>query len=235
MTYEFELASLTRGPWATLVWGSPRPLVNHVLYALGRANDPEVYWLELRERENDPQDTGPARHGWIPEDRFFFTANLEKAKPQDGVANLALASLVRSDEPEQSILRLADFVRLPDVAQEIISRLGAGDHPRVIVIANSDRVRDAFPSSAAGVRPVFDAFLHSNLHPFFSVVGEPTERRFASDFVIEARVPDPGDWESGSLVVEKAPENSGIRPGLSVPFSRVPGLASQFRGIRPDP
>ncbi len=232
---EVALAALTEGPWGTLVWGGCRPVVNRVLFALAEANDPSPYWLDIQDPSEGAEDGGPVRLGWIRPDHLYLTAGLDEARPQESLGNLAIGNLVRSDEPGRTILKLAEFVRLPEVAQKVISLLGTDGAPHVISIANSDRIRDSFPLDPAEVRHVFDAFLDAHLHPFFSVTGPGTERRWASDFVFEVTATGLDRWKDGALVCEKAPGGSPFRPGGAYPLHAVPAIARALGDSTPAP
>ncbi len=227
---EFDPRTLTRRPWGTLVWGENRSVVNRVLWALVTANDPGAYWLEIRTETDDPSDReGPADLHWVPAHRLLVTRGLVTVVPQDAVDKLAMATVVRADEPARDLLRLSDFLRLPAAAQELIAQLGSDTGARSIAIANTDRVRDHFPADSRQVRPVFERFLESHLHPFFSVAGHGTERRFASDFVFEAQASDLAHWKEGRFVCEKAPRGSSLTPGDSVPLTEISGISAALR------
>ncbi|MGA8603556.1 MAG: hypothetical protein WB788_00610 [Thermoplasmata archaeon] len=224
----FDLAALGRGRYGTFLWGESRPALNRVLFAMVRASDPEPLWLDLRPREREEGEPGPVELGWIPEDHLFLAEAPESARPQDAVANMALFTIVRPDESAASIARLSDFVRLPPIAQEIISRLGLGEPRHALAIANSDRVRSVYPSTVEGVRPIVNSFLEAPLLPFFASKGTPGPGRMAFEFVFELRVKDVAHWREGSLFPEKSPTESGVRVGVPIPLTQISGLAAAF-------
>ena len=235
---KFDPRTLTRGPWATLVWGASRAVSNRVLWALVSANDAAAHWLEIRTGEGDPSDReGPADLHWVPAHRLLVARELGSVVPQDAVANMALMMVIRADEPAHELLRLSDFLRLPSAAQDLISQLGSTTGARSIAISNTDRIREHFPSDYRQMRPVFDRFLEAHLHPFFSVVGQGTERRFASDFVFEAQAPDLAHWKEGKLLCEKAPRDSSLSAGDAVALMEIPEIAVALQGAvaRADP
>ncbi len=235
---KFDPRTLTRGPWSTLVWGANRAVVNRILWALVSANDPAAHWLEIRTGEGDPSDReGPADLHWVPAHRLLVARELGSVVPQDAVANLALMTIIRTDEPAHELLRLSDFLRLPSAAQDLISQLGSTAGARSIAISNTDRIREYFPRDSRQMRPVFDRFLESHLHPFFSVVGQGTERRFASDFVFETQAGDLAHWKEGKLLCEKAPKDSSLSAGDSVALEEIPEISAALQGAvaRADP
>lgn len=227
-TSTLDLTELGEGRYGTFLWGQSREVLNRVLFAMVRAVDPEPLWLEIGASESEAGGLGPAALEWIPSDHLFLAAEPSAARPQDAVANVAMWNVVRADEPTESITRLADFVRLPPIAQEIISRLELGETRHALAIANSDRVRSVYPSTVEGVRPIVESFLDAPLLPFFAAQGTPGPGRMAFDFVFEVRARDLAHWREGTLVAEKAPSKTGVRVGVPIPLRNVAELADVF-------
>jgi hypothetical protein len=219
------LGSMSRRSWATFLWGDSRAVLNRVLYAMVRANDSSPFWLDIRGPADAPSEPGPVELGWIPPDRLFVTEEPAEARPQNAVGNLALATFVRSDEPPQVLTHLSDFLRLPPIAQEIVSRLERADACHVVAIANTDRVRRDYPTTVEEVRHVIEPFLAAPILPFMAATSPPGDGRWAFDFVIEVRAKDLTHWREGLLLVEKAPPDSGFVKGRRVPLPSVPDLA----------
>ena len=195
-----------------------------VLYGLVQANDPAFYWVDIRETGGAPDIEGPVELGWIEEDHLYVARQPEDFRPQDALGNLALWTIVRSDEPESTLTRLSDFLRLPDLIQEFISRLAPHEGPRVMAIANTDRVRGFYPTDPHGVRAVLDGFLEGGVLPFMAARAPPGAGRTAFDFVFEVRVGEPKDAEETVLYCEKAPPVSSFRAGDTIPLHQVPDL-----------
>jgi hypothetical protein len=226
-----SLSALSRGPWATFLWGDPRSVINRVLYALVVANDSSPYWLDIRGPADTPSEPGPVELGWIPPDRLFLTGEPAEARPQNAIGNLALSSLVRGDESPQDLSHLSDFLRLPPIAQEIVSRLNRTEMCHVVAIANGDRVRRDYPTTIEGVRRVIEPFLAAPILPFFSATPPPGEGRWAFDFVFEVRAKSLAHWREGLLVPEKAPPGVGFAVGRPIPLRSLPQLAVAFRDL----
>lgn len=217
-----------RGAWSTFLWGESRSVLNRVLFAMVHANDPDPLWLEIRGPQDAPSEPGPLELGWIPEERLLVTREPAEARPQDALGNQALFNVVRSDEPKRVVARLSDFLRLPSIAQEVVGRSGPPHRPRVVGIANTDRVRDDYPKTAEGVRPVIEAFLAGDVLPFMAATSRPSEGRWAFDFVFEVRAKDLAHWQSGWLVPEKAHPQSGFGVGRPLRLEEFPEIARVF-------
>jgi hypothetical protein len=224
-----DLGVLTRRPWATFLWGDSRPVINRVLYALARANDPSPYWLDIRSEGEATPGPGPVELGWIPEDHLFVTRQPAEARPQNRIDEFALWSVVRADEPMKVVARLSDFLRLPSIAQEIIAEMGSAPGAHVVAVANSDRVRAYYPTVPEGIRPVLTPFLDAGLYPFFGATSTPGEARWAFDFVFEVRAARLSSWESGWLVCEKAPVDTPFRRHETIPLRAVHEIAGALR------
>jgi hypothetical protein len=222
-----DLRDLGRGAWGTFVHGSPRAIVLRTAFALAKANDPLPTWVDIRDREGESDVTGPTEMGWIGEERLFFVTPAD-ARPQDAVANMALWSVVRSDEPTAVIASFTDFLRLPPTVQDAVSRRGIEASRPVFVVANTDRVRAHYPKDVGGVRPIVEAMLHAGVLPIFSALGPPTPGRLAFDFVLEAKAPSLAQWNRGALACEKAPPGTSFAPGTTVPLAELPGAAEFF-------
>lgn len=228
-----DLSSLGRGArYSTFLWGNSRAVVNRVLFAMVRASDPTPFWLELRGRDPSADEPGPVELGWLPPDHVFLADEPAAARPQDAIANMALWTVVRSDEPEAAVARLADFVRLPPIVQEILQRLDQGGGHRAVGVANSDRARGDYPTTVEGVRPVVRALMDGSLLPFFGAVGPPGAGRMAFDFVLELRALDLAHWREGTLTAEKVPQGEELRMGASIRLGDIPGLEDAFSSAR---
>lgn len=224
-----DLSYLGRSSVATFLYGSSRTVVLRLAYALARANDPHPYWVDVRDPNDYLDPPGPVEMGWIPDDHLFVVSRSE-AKPQDAVSNLALWTVVRSDEPRSVIGGLTDFLRLPASMQELLGRYGGDAARPVFVVANTDRVREYYPRNVSGVRGVIDAMLNAGVTPIFASLGPPGPGRFAFDVVCDARAPDLTHWKEGHLACERGMEKSPFQPGTDIPLNAVPAFAAALLG-----
>jgi len=223
-----RLDALSRGSWATFVHGPSRAAVLRVTYALARANDRAPFWLSIRDPGDAVPIPGPLELGWIPKEQAFVVTRQEAA-PHSAVPPSAIWNVVRPDEPSQVVSELVHFLELPESVQRALGRFGGTDQPRVFVIANSDRVREVYPNSVEGVRPIIDSMLRSGGLPIFAAVSPPGPGRLAFDFVFEVRIPALDQWRDGILFCEKAPEGSGFSSGQT---ARTAETTSQHARMR---
>ncbi len=220
-----DLAALGAEGMGTFIYGADRPSLLRVAFALARHLDPHPYWVDIRE----PSSTGTAEVpglGRIAGDHLFIVSSPD-ARPQDAEANMALWTVVRSDEPASVVSGFVDFLRLPPAIQEAVSRSRSPEGRPVFVVANTDRVRPYYPTQAAEVRPIVNAFVRAGVVPIFASLGPPGAGRWAFDFVFEVRPGASGNPEAGVLACERAPPTSPVASGVQIPFPHVPGLLTE--------
>ena len=224
-----DLAALGEGSSSTFLYGRSRAVVNRLLYAMARAIDPEPFWVDLAPGAlGRGDDAGPVELGWVPHERLFLTWDLAQARPQSAVGNAALLSMVRADDPSGSAARLADFVRLAPIAQEVISRVDVGVPRHALAVANSDRVRGDYSNTIDDVRPIVTQLLQAPLCPLFGSRGVPGPGRMAFRYVFEVRATDVAHWRDGTLVVEQAPRGAPTPSGREIRLTEIPGLENVF-------
>ncbi|MCI4353569.1 MAG: hypothetical protein L3K14_09365 [Thermoplasmata archaeon] len=232
--HSLDLARLPGGPFGTFLYGPSRTVLLRVAFAFARANDSRPYWVDVRDPNEFLDPPGPVELGWIPDDHLFVVSRSE-AKPQDAVSNLALWTVVRSDEPRSVIGGLTDFLRLPPPIQEALSRYGQESFRPVFVVANTDRVREYYPRNVPGVRAIIEAMIRGGVLPIFASQGLPGPGRLAFDLVFEVTAPDLAHWREGALRCEKAPEGTPFQPAERVPLESMPGVVAALEGRPNDP
>jgi hypothetical protein len=203
------------------VYGPDRVAVLRVAYALAKLNHPNPYWVDIRDTAQAVGTDDPAGQRWIPEDHLYIVSEGD-ARPEDAEANLALWTVVRSDEPKSVISEFTDFLRLPRPVQEAVSRSRSEGGRPVFVIANADRVRPYYPKGAAEVRPIIDSMLRAGVIPIFAALGPPGAGRWAFDFVFELRSAPGQDWRHGELRCERAPPGLSVASGEVIPWAALP-------------
>lgn len=224
---------LSSGIYGTFLHGKSRTVVLRAAYALARANDSQPYWVDVRDPNDYLDPPGPVEMGWIPDDHLFVVSRSE-ARPQDAVSNLALWTVVRSDEPRSVIGGLSDFLRLPPQIQELLSQYGRENYRPVFVVANTDRVREHYPRDQTGVRAIVEAMVNGGVTPIFAALDPPGPGRFAFDLVFEIQADDLTHWREGVLLCERSFEGASYEKGQEIPLSSIPGLTDALEG-RKDP
>jgi hypothetical protein len=222
-----DFRDLAAQPWTVFVWGESRAVTNRVLFAMAQEADPKLFWFEIGSDAESTKEPGPVESGWIPSDRLYRTHALDEAKPQPEVHDPGLKRVVRYDEPGGDLL--ASFLRLPPTTQEILGTMGPPGSRRAIVFANVERVREYYPTTVDGVRPLLQALAHSGVSSYFSLIGSPRMARMAFDYVFAIKGAKELDrWMDGTIVCEHAPPGSDVKIGEPVKLSNVPSIAAVF-------
>jgi hypothetical protein len=229
-----DLASLGTGAYGTYLFGPSRTVLLRVAYAFARANDSRPFWVDVRDPTDYLDPPGPVELNWIPDDHLFVVSRSE-AKPQDAVSNLALWTVVRSDEPRSVIGGLTDFLRLPPPIQEALSRYGRESYRPVFVVANVDRVREYYPRTVVGVRAILETMIRGGVIPIFAAQSPPGPGRFAFDLVFEVDAPDLAHWQDGRLRCEQTFEGAPFVTGQDFRLDSIPSVVAALEGRKDVP
>lgn len=212
---------------SALVYGSDRDLVNLVLFALAEEANPRFRWLQVRAPNESASAWNPVGRGWLGHDRVWSIDAVEGLSPDSARANAAIFELVRSDEPPATLLRLADFLRLPDAMQRIVSELSPASAPHLLAVANSDRIAGAIPESTIG--PILDALEWARCSLFAGFVGSnpPSSARFTH--VVRVDGGSPARWQEAQIHFEREALFDGARTGGTAAPMDLPSVARVFR------
>jgi hypothetical protein len=226
-----DFTELTRVPGATILWGETRAVVNRVLFAMVRANDTDPFWIQLMGSPQESESLTPLDLKWIPKEHVYLVGNPDDLKPHAALGGLALATLLAEEKRQTSIL--SDFLRLPEVTQELIGGQGEGRARRALGIANADRARKYYHGTPAEVEPFLQAMVSGGLLPFFGSTTRPGPGQWAFDHSFEVRAPSLERWGEGSLYCEKAPTSSPWRVGAEVPLKEIAPAAAALSADSP--
>lgn len=210
-----------------VVWGAQRAVLNRVLFGLARAASPSPFWVEIRGRQSELDGPGPGDLGWIRPDRLFVIGDLFETPPKDAPATVSFALVSFLRDP--SAAAIADTMRLPSSPPALSTAGGAHDALKVVAVANVDRVDQLYPETPRAMQTVVRAFLRAGIVPYFST-RKATKRSAAADFVFQVVATSLGEWRTGSLVCEKAPEGASWKPGDNLPLTRLPSIAGALSG-----
>jgi hypothetical protein len=210
-----RLRSLAARPTSALVTGESRPVVNRIVYALARLNDPAFVWVDLQPKQSLLDPDSPTALGWVPPDRMFLIEQTEEVQPRVPAVG------------GQSAPPPTGIERLPPVARRAIeSRRARGGGAMVVAFPNADYARRFYGPETERVRPFVDAFREVGMTAVFASVASPPAARKAFEFVFDIRADSRARWEQGSLVCETAPKWGPLLPGESIPLRVVPEIAS---------
>jgi hypothetical protein len=220
-------------PTTVYVGGSSRAVVNSVAFALAETIDLTPFWLDVKDSKSASDGPDPASLGWIPPDRLFVSENGDGLEIDVEGAMKSLWTIVRADEPASVLSSLTDFLRLPELIQEILSATAPTGGPKALVAANSDRVAHLFPRTAEGLQRFLATLAASSLSIVAAHTGPGVPGRFGFSTVFRVDAASPADWMEGTIVCEKGIDQGPFAVGRSTRLSDVPGIARVFRGLLP--
>jgi hypothetical protein len=197
-------------PTSVVVYGSSRPLLNWVAYALASAADSGFVWTDVRLQGEVLADADPLARNLVPPDRLYVVHPYE-LMPNDAAANMAVGGIVRGGEPPDTLGRLVEFLRLPLGAQRLLARGSSGNRPVVLVLSNAQRLVAVYPSER--LAPVLGAIVGAggSLLMTFADAPPASHRAFETRLYLEGD--DPKLWKGAVLRVEKGPATGPLRAG----------------------
>lgn len=220
-------------PATVFVGGPSRQVVNGVAFALAEMIDLTPFWLDVREAATSTDAPDPGNLGWIPPDRLFVSEGGRGLEALTTKADSTLWTIVRSDEPASVLTHLTDFLRLPELLQEIIAAAGPNGGPKAVVAANSDRFAHLFPRTAEGLQRFLGTLAASSLSIVAAHTGRVGPARFGFRTVFRVEVAAAERWMEGTLVCEQGIDHGPFAAGRSNRLSDVPGIARVFTGLFP--
>src|SRR5208282_2903008 len=171
--------------------------------------------VRLREEPLDPLD--PLARHVVPESRLSLVEPDELQRSPDPSASLS--TLVRPDEPAESIRRTLAFLRLPTHTQDLISRTSPRDTPAQFGLSNAHRLLAAFP--AATVQPTLRAILDSGVTLVMTWADAAPAGSRAYDFVLGLEGGGPADWKDAVLHCVIGNSEGPVRAGRRLKLGQL--------------
>ena len=209
-------------PTSVVIYGSSRPLLNWVAYALAAEADPEFIWNDVRLRGEVLSEFDPLSRNLIPPERLNVAFPNEFA-PEDRAANIVRSGVVRDDESHEHIRRLTDFLRLPLGAQRVLARRSAGNRPMVLVLSNGHRLVALYPSGTLAPSLRIMNEVGATLIMTFADASPASHRAFGTILVVEGN--DVREWKRATLRVLKGPADGPLRTGVEYRLGEYAPLA----------
>jgi len=210
-------------PTSVLVWGTSRPLLNWVVYALASEADPKFIWTDVRRGDEVMTDADPLVHNMVPPDRLAVVYPGQLA-PNDAAANMAIAGVIRDDRPTDAVRRLVDFVRLPLSTQRLLTGVPSRSRPMVLVLSDAQHMVVFYPT--ATVASLVRAVVEAGAILFVTFVNTPPQSRQEFETVLHVEGNDPRAWREATLRVEKGPSAGPLRGGSTHRLSEFNPIAT---------
>jgi len=207
---------------AYYVW-SRSPRAAHVLgFALARFIDPAFRWITIRESSGAPSE----EEGWVgsllPRDRILEPLTDREMGQSPPLGRETYRSLLRPEGETNERIALDHFFLLPPRLQRLLDEGPTGRGPRVVVCANTNRVRDFYPSDPERLRAYTDVFPRTGFSMITTSIPPPYKGRYAFDIVLRLDVGESAQWRSAQLVVEKGMRSGEFQTGATIPAGAMP-------------
>lgn len=193
------------------IWGGSPGDRARLAWALAHRIDAAPYWLQI-EIASEPSD--PAEHAVVdqlPTDRRFHLRPEEFA-PLSDQGNVATWFLRTDIQPGDRLNRLADFARLPLLAQRLLGGRSAYSPTKSLVIANANGLNAFYPQEEGGIRPFVEAINEYATTLILTVTSTPNPNVRDIDYVFHLTTIDrEGQQATRATVEHGAPRNA---PGL---------------------
>jgi len=193
------------------VWGGTPAARAQLAWAIARRIDPEPYWLQL-EQVSEPHD--PAEYAVVDQvpTHHLFPLVPEEFAPVAEQSNVATWFLRTDMQPGDRLNRLADFTRLPLLAQRLLEGRSSYSPTKALVIANANRAEALYPREEGGLRPFFEAINEYATTVIITVTNVPGPNVHDLDYVFHLSEIERGVQRTIRATCEQgAPKNV---PGL---------------------
>jgi len=202
---------------------SRSPRAAHVLaFALAQFIDPEFRWITIRESSGAPSE----EEGWVdalvPRDRVLEPLTDREMGQTPPLARETYRALLRPEGETNERVALDHFFLLPQRLQRLLDESPTTRGPRVVVCANTNRVRDFYPSDPERLRAYTDVFPRIGFSMITTSIPPPYKGRYAFDIVLRLDVGESAQWRSAQLVIEKGMRSGEFQTGATIPSEQMP-------------
>ena len=206
--------------------GSGRSLLNWVAYALVADHPGGFLWGHVQLEGEVLEDSDLLKSPLIPRERLITVSPRELMR--DEVAgNIVVGGLVRSEQGDESVRSLADFLRLPNQTQEMISRLPSGDPRPVLVLSGAHRLASLYPMEAVG--PTVRSIVETGGSMLLVWADAPVAGRQEFERILHLKGDEPPKWRNAVLTVERGWPTGPLQTGAKVHLRDVSSIASVLR------
>ncbi|HXY47205.1 MAG TPA: hypothetical protein VEK13_04850 [Thermoplasmata archaeon] len=168
------------------------------------------------------EDTDLLKTSLIPQDRLIVVAPkvLERNEP---VGNVALGYLIRSDEGDESVRSFAEFLRLPQQTQDMLSRLPREGPRPILVLSGAHRLHTLYPADVVG--PTIRSIVEAGGPVLMLWADAPNANRFGYEHILHLRGAEPSTWREAFLTVERGWDQGPLQTGAKVRLRDLPSVA----------
>jgi hypothetical protein len=158
------------------VWGPTRGEVNRLALRIAQGLDSRFAWVEVSDGATvGVSDDVPAGGIGAPTHAF---------RPPAGVSPDRMWTYLRPNGQHRAAEELQGFLKMSEPIQQAIGQLLERDGPRVLVVANLERLQELFCSEVAGPHPFIEWLNAHEITLVASSTGEPLREGVHFDYLV---------------------------------------------------
>jgi len=209
-------------PLSYYLWSRSQRAGHVMAAAIARFIDPSFRWISIR---NAPE-TRSEEERWVghlvPEERVLEPVSVADIANTPRVSRSTFNSLIRPEGAAADRVAVDQLLLLPERLQRLLEEENPRASPRTLVVANTNRVREFYPSDPERLRAFTQLFSHIGLSIVTTSLPPPYKGRYGFDVVLRLDVANASEWREANLVVEKGLGSTEFRTGASFPPDAIP-------------
>jgi len=218
-------------PFTYYIW-SRSPRASQILaYAVAQFADPGFRWMCIREESSLPSDEERWVGRLLPPARVLSPMAETDMGRSRRPAKESFQELIRAEGSSADRFALDTFLLLPLHIQGILDEVHTGSNPRAVVITNTNRVRQFFPTDPDSLRVYTDVFPRIGFSMITTSIPPPFRGRYGFNVVLRVDVTSAHEWQDAHLVVEKGFRAGDFRTGATFPVNQLPWYLETGRTI----
>ena len=209
-------------PLGYYVW-SRSSRAGHVLaFAIARFIDPSFRWISIRASPDAPSEEERWVRRLLPGNRVIDPLVGSELSKSRRVPRRTFDALIRTEGAASERIALDHFFLLPERLQSILDETSASSTPRALVVSNTNRVREFYPTDPERLRAYTDVFPRIGISMITTSIPPPYRGRYGFDVVLRIDVANAAEWRKAQLVVEKGLRSGEFRTGATLPTDQLP-------------
>jgi hypothetical protein len=219
-------------PTSVFVYGTNRALLKWVTLALLAPYASRVWWTDFRLADERPEALDPFTLRAVPEDRIDVVHPSEMRRDDDAARRVdaLTATVVRADDPPESLRRLSQFLRLPSHTQARIASTAGGGQPAILIASSAHHLVGLYPRES--IAPMIHAILDAGVCLVLLWTATPPPLRTVFDVVLTVEG-EPGAWKRATLRCEQGVSTGPLGPKKPIPLAELPTIARALSPVLP--
>ncbi|HYB78040.1 MAG TPA: hypothetical protein VEE83_05095 [Thermoplasmata archaeon] len=218
-------------PMAYYVWSRSPRAAHVVAFAIANFVDPVFRWITIRESSGAASEEEAWIRAMLPRERILDPLTEREMGTSPRLSRETYDALIRPNGASSDRIALDHFFLLPQRLQRLFDEPQSGHGPRVVVCANTNRVRDFYPTDPERLRAYTDVFPRTGFSMITTSSPPPYKGRYAFEVVLRMDVDRASEWQDARLVVERGVRTGEFRTGATIPAERLAWYLETGRAV----